>query len=299
MVWLVFVALVAVLALLRYPALRLAVFHAAASVWYAVRDAYTYVRRRRWREAPTGRMVCYAGLFGRGKTLSAVHELVRLYRRYDGLRVWDDRSGRYVLQKVRILSNVRLTAVPYSHLRGLSDIVSEAENTSALDAEMGVRSVILVLIDEASVQLNSRSFKGNISPAFLNTMLTCRHYHMSIFYTSQRYNLTDKLLRDVTQQVIDCRKLWRYQVQYIYDAWALENAYDPTAVRPIGRGGWFVRDADYSAYDTLAVVDQLAKSCAAGDMLSDDEILRRRADTYRAAGLSRAMQRQRKHLLKA
>ena len=58
-----------------------------------------------------------------------------------------------------------------------------------------------------------------------------------------------------------------------YDAFALENANDPTLVAPIRSFGWFISDKDYGAYDTLACVDNLSKSCEENDMLSEDEIL--------------------------
>lgn len=58
-----------------------------------------------------------------------------------------------------------------------------------------------------------------------------------------------------------------------YDAFALENATDPTLVKPLRRFGWFVADKDYKAYDTLACVDNLAKSCKSGDMLAESKIL--------------------------
>ena len=57
----------------------------------------------------------------------------------------------------------------------------------------------------------------------------------------------------------------------------LENAQDPNLVRPIRRTCWFVTDADYNAYDTLQVVDNLKKSFDEHDMLSEAEILANQA----------------------
>ena len=58
-----------------------------------------------------------------------------------------------------------------------------------------------------------------------------------------------------------------------YDAYALEKATDTTLVKPLKRYGWFVKDRDYTNYDTLACVDNLSKSCKKGDMMSSAEIL--------------------------
>lgn len=62
-------------------------------------------------------------------------------------------------------------------------------------------------------------------------------------------------------------------MQSQYDAFALENASDPTLVKPMRKFGWFIENKDFNAYDTFACVGNLAKSCTTGDMLSETEIL--------------------------
>lgn len=42
-------------------------------------------------------------------------------------------------------------------------------------------------MDELSVQMNSRSFKDNFNAYFLNTLLCCRHYHISFYGSAQRF----------------------------------------------------------------------------------------------------------------
>ncbi len=251
---------------------RVILSHPFSALFYGVRDAVAYFRYRRWNDAPAGRITCYAGLFGKGKTLSAVHRAVSFYRRYDNLKVFDPGRGKWVTQKVHIISNVDL-AIPFERFVSLSQIVAVAETMRARDAEAGTRTVTLVLGDEFSVQLNSRSFKDNIDPLFLNTLLTCRHHHISLVYTAQRFSHVDALLRQVTSHVITCDKCWRVMVHRQYDAYEMENASDPTNVRVERRSGWFIRDGDFAAYDTLACVGRLAKSCREGDMLSEAEIL--------------------------
>ena len=108
---------------------------------------------------------------------------------------------------------------------------------------------------------------------FLNTLLTCRHHRISIYYTSQRFGHVDALLRQVTSAVIDCNKCWRIMVHKVFDAFELENATSTLMIKPLRRFGWFITDADYGAYDTLACVGNLVRSCDEGDMLSEEEIL--------------------------
>lgn len=137
----------------------------------------------------------------------------------------------------------------------------------------------LVLGDEFSVQMNSRNFKTNIDPLFLNTILTCRHYYISLYYTAQRFGHVDALLRQVTSCVIDCDKLWRFQRLSTYDAWEMENATNPRLLTPLNKKCWFVRDRDYNAYDTLACVGNLKPAMKAGDMMNEEEILKLQQNT--------------------
>lgn len=263
--------------LIKYPNFRIWVFNPVKSFLYFWRDLYFFFAHKEYNRCMTGEMICYQGLFGRGKTLSAVHHLCKLYNQYNDKLVWDRAKNKFVTQKVHIISNVQLLNIPhFEHLENLSQVVNQAYANKRIDEEEDTLTVLLVLIDEASVQLNSRSFKNNINADFLNTLLTSRHYHMSMFYTSQRFSLTDKLLRDVTQTVIDCRKFWRLQGQCFYDGYELENAGNPELVLPKRKGGFFVRNKDYEAYDTLAVVDTLKKSFDQNDFVSDAEILQLR-----------------------
>lgn len=251
---------------------RVAVTHPIKTIRYAITDFIKWVRYKRWNECKTGQLVAYVGLFGKGKTLSAVHHVVSRYNKYNDKKVFDFHRKKWVTQKVHIVSNVEL-ALPYEKFTGLAQIVQISERYKKYDEENDTLTCHLILGDEFSVQMNSRSFKSNIDPLFLNTLLTCRHHHISLIYTAQRFNHVDALLRQVTSWVISCNKVWRFMVHGQFDAFALENATDPTLVKSTKRFGWFITDADYNAYDTLACVENLKKSCEDGDMLTEEEIL--------------------------
>ena len=257
---------------------RVVLLHPVQSVVYACRDAYAWLRYCKWRLLRTGEIRCYAGLFGRGKTLSAVHYVLNSYNRYNNRQVYDFDRKKWVVQRVHVISNVELS-IPYEKFVSLSQLVNAADTMRRYDTEHDTLTVTLVLGDEFSVQLNSRSFKTNIDPLFLNTLLTCRHHHISLVYTSQRFNHVDALLRQVTSSVITCNKCWRVMVHASYDAYELENASDPTMVAPLSRYGWFIKDADCAAYDALACVGNLTKSCKEGDMLTEAEILSLQCNT--------------------
>lgn len=257
---------------------RLIVLHPVKTICYGVRDLYFFFIHKQYNEYIAGVLNCYCAHFGGGKTLSIVHYVTLLFKRYNNKKVWDRGRKRFVLQKIHIISNVDLKSCPYEPLQSLSQVVACAYNNKKIDDEENTRTVVIVLLDEASVQLNSRSFKTNIDPIFLNTLLTSRHYHISFLYSSQKFKLTDALMRSVTQNCINCKKIWRFMVQSVYDADEIEYASDPTMVKPRRRTGFFVRDFDYNSYDTLACVDKLKKSVDENDMMTPEEILAMRGE---------------------
>lgn len=252
---------------------RLSVHHPVATVKNFFNDTYHFFKYKERNNCATGEIVGYIGLFGKGKTLSAVHKVCNLYFRYNNKPVYDKDRAMFVTQKVKIISNVHLTQVPYENFISLEQIILAAEKNKEIDLLNNTLTITLVLGDEFSVQLNSRNFKANINPLFLNTILTCRHHHISLYYTAQRFSHVDALLRQVTSYVVSCNKIWRWQLSNIYDAWEMENASSASLLTPLSRTGFFVFNSDYTAYDTLACVGNLKKSFDENDMLSEDEIL--------------------------
>lgn len=251
---------------------RCIVFNPHFTLYYGVKDLYDFFRFRKWNNAKCGELIAYVGLFGKGKTLSCVHTVCSRYHRFNNKRIYDIFRRKWVTQKVVVLSNVELN-IPFTKFENLNQIVDLSHTYDALDKVEDTLTYLYVLGDEFSVQLNSRNFKTNINAHVLNSILTCRHYHMSIFYTAQRFNHVDALLRQVTQLVISCDKFWRFQRHNYYDAYELENCTNPLNVKPIRRSCWFVRNKDYAAYDTLACVDNLSKDAIEGNMLDEAEIL--------------------------
>ena len=267
-----FILLILGFLVVMFPRIRCVLFHPLPSIRYLFQDIYGYFRYNKRDLCSTGELVGYVGLFGQGKTLSAVHQVVSMYHRYNGKKVWCRRRHKMVKQRVKIISNVSL-CVPYENFISLEQVVLDAEKKNSYDDAADTLTITLVLGDEFSDQLNSRNFKKNIDPLFLNTLLTCRHYYISLYYTAQRFGQVDALLRQVTSYVVNCRKFLRLQSNDIYDAWDLENATNVQLIKPLRRKCWFVRDRDYNAYDTLACVGNLKKDMQDGNMMSEEEIL--------------------------
>lgn len=244
------------------------------TIYYSVIDFYHWLKYHLYNQMETGKLICYTALFGGGKTLSCVHYVNHLYDRYNNKKIYDIQRKKWVTQKVHILSNVDINR-PYEKFTSLAQVVRVAETFRALDEDCDTRTCTIVLGDEFSVQMNSRNFRTNIDPLFLNTLLTCRHHHIMLVYNAQRFQHVDKLLRDVTTYVVECKKIWRVCIQNTYDAYKLENCTDPTSIKWECRRGWFIKDNDYNAYDTLACVGNLIHAVDSGDMDSELEIINR------------------------
>ena len=268
--------------------LRIITLNPHFTLFYSFKDLYNYFKYKQWRNCrKDGRIDAYTGLFGKGKTLSAVHYVTSLYDRYNNKLVYDFTRKKWVVQKIMILSNVHLNGYPYTYLTSLSQIVSVSNQIIDLDNKNDTKTYTFALCDEMSVQMNSRDFKNNIDSLFLNSLLTCRHYRMGLVYTAQRFCDVDALLRRVTSHVISCDKKWRLMVHKVYDANECENATNILLVKPIRRMGWFVRDKHFDVYDTLACVENLKKDSANGVMLSETEILNNIAFTPNDDGIIR------------
>lgn len=257
---------VAVLCFL-FPVVRCILLHPFKVVYYAVKDLIFWFYHKEYNRCEAGFIDCYCGLFGQGKTLSAVRRVVRDYKRYNGRLTWIKATGKFEPVKVNILSNVDLQGVPYTHLDSMQQIVDWTAYAPAHPNEW-----CLVVIDEASAILNSRDFKNNLDFFSINALVTCRHFNLGLILTSQRFLLIDKLCREVCQQVIQCHKYWRIIVHNVYDAFDLENTTNPLTVKPLKRSAIFCSDRVFGNYNTMAVVGAIKKACKDGAMRSEAEI---------------------------
>ena len=214
--------------LFTFPTFRCALFNPLKVFVNGCGDFHHYIRDRGWYAAPYGQITCYIAdnstSFGCGKTLSATDYIVSLYHQYDGKSIWCNRRKKYVTQRIKIISNVTFLTIPFERLISLAQFVQWTDIVQQLDDENDTFTVTYVVIDEASGQLNSRSFKSNFDPYFISRLLTSRHVHASIVLTSQRSGMVDKLMRDCCHLYIGCSKLWRFQRLNYYDAYEIENA---------------------------------------------------------------------------
>lgn len=273
----IIILIVLVVLLFQSVCFRLIISHAPSVVYYGGTDFYHWLKYHLYDVAPMGNISAYCADFGKGKTLSAVHYIVQFYNRYNNKKFFDVHRMRWITQKVLVVSNVEFSNIPFERLVGLSQLVDLQQHNANIDKLNDTRTCCIFFIDEASSQLNSRNFTKNFNQSVIGALVTCRHYNTSLIYTSQVFTHVDKLMRDDTQRVIQCNKIWRFMVHSHYNAHVLEYAADPTIVKPLFRNGFFIRNSDYSSYDTLALVDNLSHSATSNDFRSEKEIIESRA----------------------
>lgn len=260
----------------KFPMLFCVVKNPIKTVKYIIKDVYIYFKHRKYNNAPFGQLNGYVAdgtAFGSGKTLTSTLTLVMLYKHYNGKFVWCDKRNRLVKQRIHIMSNIDFKTIPYEHMESLSQFVQHTDVVNQYDLDNDTLTVTYVLIDESSSQMNSRNYKNNFDMEFISRLLTSRHVRSSLLYTSQTFQLTDALMRQVTNTVIGCRLVWRYQIINYYNARDVENCANTSMLKPLSRKCVFITDNEFKNYDTYAMLETLKTSCKQGDRLSEKEIL--------------------------
>lgn len=254
---------------------RVALLNLFSCIKYGLIDLFEYITKYKFNTVKYGGIIFFQGNFGHGKTLSAVHMVSRLYNRYNGRYIYDSELGK-VKQYIQVVTNVHFNNIPYVPLNSLQEIVELTEKQPTYDKVHNIKTKTIVLIDESSCYLNSRSYKSNINPLFLNFLIQNRKAGITHFILiSQKFCLTDKLMRDVTEVVINCRKIWRFMVHYCYLPEDLESSSNLQNLKPIKRYGWFIHDKDYNAYSTTQMCNRLVTQFEENpqDFISETDIL--------------------------
>lgn len=219
------------------------------------KDWIKYILHKGWTIFDKWGLHLYVGRFGAGKTSSMVYDAYCLARRYDNLT---------------IVTNLKLQNFPATTkilpLRTPKDILNAPKNT-------------LVLIDEIGTIFNSRDFaksKDAIPKLLFQHLCQCRHRHMMIFGTTQRWNFLDKQLRDIGATVRVASMAFghpfaRMATVRMYDAVEYDRAFENPLLPLSPLAGWAYVQTDKvrALYDTMEMVDTLLNA----EYIPDEEIL--------------------------
>lgn len=271
MTTLLFVICIVILFIL-FPQVRYTFYHLPL-VWYNfVTDTYNYFKYKKYNEfTDYGKMLIYVANerqpFGSGKTLSIVDYVISVYKHYNNKEVWSKSQGKFVRQKIKIYSNVRLVGVPYVALVSHEQIVNSKNNEDDT-------CINLFVIDELGSQFNNRNWKNNLPPDLLEAILQQRKSKVAVLGTVQDWSLFDATLRKVSALCIECSKRWRFVVNKKYYAKDMERAgYNTDILKSCGMSCFFATDKVYHSYDTNERVDKLVDCVKNGELLSNEEVL--------------------------
>lgn len=256
------------------PFIRFLCFHTHHLIYQFYLSTVDFLKYKRYNECKDfGHINVFTGLFGMGKTKQAVLRVYRIYKRYNNLLVWSPLQHKFINQKIIIYSNVKLSNIPYREFTSMQQMI----DVQYLDSD---GYVYIFLIDEASVVFNSREYKDNFNTDSLRVILTSRHHKIDLILTSQRFEHLDKLLRDVTTSVFDCKYYPFFHIQRIteYDAWELQCSKNPSLCQPLSVWYEYTSSFVYSLYDTYAMVKNVIKNCEDKKYISDSETLAYRGD---------------------
>lgn len=166
--------------------------------------------------------------------------------------------------QVTILTNMTLLNFP-SHTKivdlvNYSQIINSPENT-------------LIVLDEISTVFNSRDWlKDGVPAPLLGQLLQVRKQHKMMFATAQVFFHVDKLIRDITFSVRDCRCFCgRWNIVTSYEGKDYESRGDNVEKKPrvLKFYGFIQTDKIRNLYNTYEMVEKMKKT----KYISDIEVL--------------------------
>jgi len=265
-----FILLVALILALIFPITRCILLHIPFYIFHRAKDVYEYFFKYKINEAKNLGIKMYVSaldhsqVFGSGKTLSAVILVKKYFKKYNNKTILV--NGAKKKQKIIVFSNIDLKGIPtvpftsFEQLNGWVDMKKELDENNP-----DCFHVCLFFLDEAGVIMSHRAYASTFKPQQINTLLTSRHtYIKGLVLTNQDFSLTDKLIREITQEVVSCKMCAllphkkRVLINTTYSAAELENCLDPTLLQHIRQRCIYVFDKWYGCYDTMALVDLVA-----------------------------------------
>lgn len=240
-------------------------------LYWFVKDVYRYFKNHEGKHFNLWGLHIYLGKFGAGKTCSMVRDAYHICCKYPDVTVVTNLKIENFPKDTKILP-----------LNSIQDILNAPDNT-------------IVLVDEIGTIFNSRDFangktkdgEGGLPKILFQHICQCRHRHLVIFGTVQRWGFLEKQLRDITSDVtyctsFPCHPFSRMITNYTYDAEEY-NLFYQSPIRPLvplNAEVWIQSDFYRSLYDTTEMVNTLLTM----DYISDEDIERNRQ--FEALGLA-------------
>ena len=160
-----------ILCIVFFPLPKFLIRHVFDILKYAAIDGYYYFKHKEYNRCPYYGKISITSayknkVFGSGKTLDISKTVHDIYKKYDGLPVWDDEKQDFVIQHVHIVSNITFKDIPY---------IPFVTSRQLMNVEQPKQDVTIFVMDEIGAIWNSRDFKTNISTELLRNLLQVRN----------------------------------------------------------------------------------------------------------------------------
>ena len=269
MIKLLFILAIVFLIMYNWSFFIYSVFHPKTFFKYLFLDTYNYLKYKKYNQYTNyGVITMFTAtgtqVFGSGKTLSMVKNVISIYKQYNDKLVYDKDLKKFVVQKIHIISNVDLKTVPFIKFTNVNQFIDiDKYNFGSMD-------IVLYVLDESGAIFNSREFRSNISTEMLTRLLQSRKNKCCLFTTSQRFMFTDKILRQICCIVYECSKKWRFVTIRAFNPLDLEFAYNPEIIKPKSKQVYLCTDEMFDSYDSYQLIEDLNKRYTP---ISEEEIL--------------------------
>ena len=104
------------------------IFNLPGIIKFLFKDSYTYFKYKKYNNfTGYGNIYLFSAngsqVFGSGKTASLVNQVFSIYHRYNNKVVYDFDSGKFVTQKIHVISNVELFGIDYIPFTGVNQFI--------------------------------------------------------------------------------------------------------------------------------------------------------------------------------
>lgn len=219
-----------------------------------------------YRKLREGRVTGIIGRKGHGKTLFAVHEMLRHVGSDQYCRKCSGRLGRKVVHKGVIVSNVKLDLGRenerfFVHIKSLDHLMSLLPTDPADETTGEIPHCSLVLIDEAHLWFPAIAGKS-LDDSVASFLAQCRKYAVEVIWIAQREDRAALGLRAQTDEVGICQRGYFRQmvVKFCEPEVVSQLRAKKKDVRPDWTFRYRVTDRVAKAYDTYQLIDVTAAS---------------------------------------
>lgn len=225
---------------------------------------------------------------GSGKTLYAANYVQNIYNKYNNKKQKNRETGELFTNKIIVMSNIKLYDIDdYIDFKSFEQVKQFVELKNKLEEENpNIKYYLYVLIDEASIFLNSSKYKDKDNPITvetLNDLCQVRHNQIqSILFTSQRFEMCNINARRLSSFVKTCRLVdlpllnkKRFLIVKWYISRDLEEATSELMIKPIKTECFYINNKKgfrYGSYDTHQMAGKILQKIEEKDYLSDEDL---------------------------